>query len=276
MSVPIITLNDGNKIPQFGLGVYQVKPEDTVKTVQKALQVGYRHIDTAEMYQNEAEVGEAISTANIPRSEIFITSKLNNGYHQPDEARKAFEVTLMKLRSDYVDLFLIHWPMPRSNVDYVDTWKTLESFKQDGRAKSIGVSNFQPAHLDRLIEQCEITPAINQIELHPYFQNREAEEYNRRHGIVTEAWSPIARGKVLDDPAILAIAGTVGKTAAQVVLRWHVQHGFVVFPKSVTPERIEQNFDIFDFELTDEQMHQIDALDQGEAGRVGPRPDSLN
>jgi 2,5-diketo-D-gluconate reductase A len=269
-------LNDGNSIPQLGLGVYQVTPEETVKTVHKALQIGYRHIDTAEMYQNEAEVGEAIATSGVDRSEIFITSKLNNGFHNPDDAKQAFAETLGKLQTDYIDLFLIHWPMPENSVDYVDTWKTMETFKRDGRAKSVGVSNFQVSHLERLVEQCDVVPAVNQVELHPYFRNGEVEAYNRAHGIVTEAWSPIARGKVADEPVITAIAEALGKTEAQVTLRWHIQHGFVVFPKSVTPERIEENYGIFDFVLSEEQMQQIDSLDKGEAGRLGPNPDQLN
>ena len=275
--VPIVTLHDGHTIPQFGLGVYKVAPEETVRTVHKALEVGYRHIDTAEMYQNETEVGEAVATSGINRSEIFITSKLNNGFHEPEAARQAFAGTLRKLQTDYVDLFLVHWPLPNNpDVDYVETWEVMEEFKRDGRARSIGVSNFHIQHLERLARECEIVPAVNQIELHPYFQNREVEAYNRMHNIVTEAWSPIARGDVLHDSTILAIGETVNKTPAQVTLRWHIQHGFVVFPKSVTPERIEENFAIFDFELSDEQMHQIDNLDKGEAGRRGPNPEGFN
>lgn len=276
MSVPNSTLNDGNTIPQLGLGVYQVAPEDTVATVQKALEVGYRHIDTAEMYQNEAEVGEAIAASGLDRAKIFITSKLNNGFHSPEDARAAFQETLQKLGVEYVDLFLVHWPMPKSDVDYVETWKTMEEFKKDNRAHSIGVSNFQVEHLERLAENCEVVPAVNQIELHPFFQNKDVAAYGREHHIVTEAWAPIARGRVLDHPVITQIAVALGKTPAQVTLRWHIQHGFVVFPKSITPERIEENFNIFDFELTEEQMQQIDALDEGEAGRIGPHPDSLN
>jgi 2,5-diketo-D-gluconate reductase A len=275
--VPVVTLNDGNTIPQLGLGVYQVAPDKTVETVQKALATGYRHIDTAEMYQNEAEVGEAIAASGINRADIFITSKLNNGFHEPEAARQAFAETLRKLQTDYIDLFLIHWPLPRNpDVDYVETWKVMEEFKHDGRARSIGVSNFQVPHLERLLQECDTVPAVNQIELHPYFQNREVATYNRDHQIVTEAWSPIARGDVMNDQTILAIAEEVNETPAQVTLRWHIQHGFVVFPKSVTPARIEENYAIFDFVLSDEQMQQIDGLDRGEDGRHGPNPDTLN
>jgi 2,5-diketo-D-gluconate reductase A len=274
---PRITLNDSHAIPQLGLGVYLVAPEDTVQTVHKALEVGYRHIDTAQMYQNEAEVGEAVAASGIDRTEIFITSKLNNGFHEPEAARRAFADTLHKLQTDYIDLFLIHWPLPRNpDVDYVETWKVMEEFQRDGRARSIGVSNFQVPHLERLLQECNTVPAVNQIELHPYFQNREVAAYNQDHQIVTEAWSPIARGDVVHDQAILAIAEEVNKTPAQVTLRWHIQHGFVVFPKSVTPARIEENYAIFDFVLSDEQMQRIDKLDRGEAGRHGPHPETQN
>lgn len=275
--VPSIKLNDGNAIPQFGLGAYKLPPEHTVEAVRNALKLGYRHIDTAEMYQNEAEVGEAIATSNIDRAEVFITSKLNNQFHAPEDARRAFAETLEKLRSDYVDLFLIHWPLPNNpDVDYVETWKALEEFKKDGRARSIGVSNFQVPHLERLASECETTPAVNQIELHPYFQNPEVAAYGREHGIITEAWSPIARGQVLDDPVITDIAEALNKTPAQIVLRWHIQHGFVVFPKSASEEHQQQNFAIFDFELSDAQMGQIDQLDKGENGRIGPHPDKMS
>lgn len=274
--VPLITLNDDNTIPQFGLGVYQLAPEKTVQTVRQALDIGYRHIDTAEMYQNEAQVGEAVNSSDVLREEIFITSKLNNQFHAPDDARQAFATTLEKLRSDYVDLFLIHWPLPDNSVDYVDTWKTMEEFKRDGRARSIGVSNFQIPHLERLATECDTVPAVNQIELHPYFQNRNVVAYNRKNGIITEAWSPIARGRVLEDAVITNIAKKLNKSAAQVVLRWHIQHGYVVFPKSGSPEHLQQNFAVFDFELSNEQMQQIDDLDRGEVGRIGPNPDRFN
>lgn len=276
-NVPSITLNDGSTIPQFGLGAYKLPPDDTVAAIRTALELGYRHIDTAEMYQNEAEVGEAVESSDIDRSEIFITSKLNNQFHAPDDARRAFAETLEKLRSEYVDLFLIHWPLPSNpDVDYVETWKVLEEFKKDGRARSIGVSNFQVPHLERLAAECETVPVVNQVELHPYFQNKDVEAYGREHNIVTEAWSPIARGKVLDDPVITEIAESLGKGPAQIVLRWHIQRGFVVFPKSASREHMQQNFAIFDFELSDEQLEQIDQLDKGEDGRIGPHPDQMN
>jgi 2,5-diketo-D-gluconate reductase A len=272
-SVPDIQLNDGNSIPQLGFGVFQIPPEETAEAVERALAVGYRHIDTAEMYGNEREVGEGIRAAGIDRSDVYITSKLNNGYHEPDAARRAFDQTLADLGSDYVDLFLIHWPLPTLyDGDFVSTWKALEEFNRDGRARSIGVSNFQVDHLQRLRDECEVTPAVNQIELHPYFQNREVALFCEGHRIAIEAWSPIAQGDVLDDAVVNEIAAAVGRTPAQVVLRWHVQRDYIVFPKSTTPERIEENFRIFDFELDDEQMARIDDLDRGEDGRRGPHP----
>jgi 2,5-diketo-D-gluconate reductase A len=276
-TVPAITLNDGATIPQLGFGVYQIAPEDAVSAVKTALEIGYRHIDTAEMYGNEKEVGEGIRAAGLQRGEVFITSKLNNGFHKPDDARRAFDGTLEALDSDYVDLFLIHWPLPtKYDGDFVSTWNVLEEFKNDGRARSIGVSNFQPAHLDKLAAGSATVPAVNQIEVHPYLTNDDVRAYGQQHGIVTEAWSPIAQGKVLDDAAITAIAESTGKSAAQVVLRWHVQRGDVVFPKSVTPERMRANFEIFDFELDGDQMAAISALDKGEEGRTGPNPDTFD
>ncbi|MFJ6195402.1 aldo/keto reductase [Micromonospora sp. NPDC092111] len=273
-TVPDISLNDGNTIPQLGFGVFQIEPEDTAEAVGRALEVGYRHIDTAEMYGNEAEVGEAIRSAGLDRAEVFVTSKLNNGFHRPDDARKAFESTLAALRTDYIDLFLIHWPLPtRYDGDFVSTWKALEEFQRDGRARSIGVSNFQVPHLARLAAEADVVPAVNQVEAHPYLANEEVRAYDREHNIVTEAWSPIAQGKVLDDPTIVDIAEQVGRTPAQVTLRWHVQRGDIVFPKSTTPKRIEENFRIFDFTLDDAAMDRISSLDRGEAGRRGPNPD---
>jgi 2,5-diketo-D-gluconate reductase A len=272
--VPSIRLNAGIQIPQLGFGVFQIEPEDTVEAVTRALEIGYRHIDTAEMYENEREVGEGLRASGPGRDEVFITSKLNNGAHRPDDARRAFEGTLSALGFDRVDLFLIHWPLPTLyDGDYVSTWQVLEEFKADGRARSIGVSNFQVEHLERLAAETEVVPAVNQIELHPYFQNREVAAYGEEHGIVTEAWSPIAQGDVLDDPEIGAGAEKLGRTPAQVVLRWHIQHGYIVFPKSVTTERIRENFELFDFELDADDMSRIDSLDRGEEGRRGPHPD---
>ena len=272
-----ISLNDGNTIPQLGFGTFQIEPEDTAEAVSKALEIGYRHIDTAQMYGNEKEVGEAIRNSGIDREEIFVTSKLNNSNHDPDDARESFDRTLSDLGLDYVDLFLIHWPLPTQyDGDFVSTWQTMEEFKNDGRSKSIGVSNFQPEHLDQLAQETDTVPAINQIEVHPYFTNDSVREYDQEHGIATEAWSPIAQGEVLDDSTLNEIAEKVGKTTAQVVLRWHIQRGDIVFPKSVTPERIQENFELFDFELEQDDMDAITALGKGEDGRTGPHPDKFD
>lgn len=276
-TVPTIKLNDGHEIPQLGFGVFQIPPQDTAQAVRTALEVGYRHIDTAEMYKNERGVGEGIRAAGVPREEVFITSKLNNSFHRPEDARAAFERTLSELGFDHVDLFLIHWPLPTLyDGDFVSTWRTLEEFKREGRARSIGVSNFQVAHLQALEQETEITPAVNQIELHPYLLNDTVRRYGEEHGIATEAWSPIAQGGVLDDPVITAIAERLDRTAAQVVLRWHIQRDSIVFPKSVTPERIRENFALFDFQLSDDDMDAISSLDRGQDGRTGPNPDSFD
>jgi 2,5-diketo-D-gluconate reductase A len=274
---PTLTLNDGSSIPQLGFGVFQIPPEDTAELTGKALEVGYRHIDTAQMYGNEKGVGEAIAASGIPRDEIFVTSKLNNGFHEPDEARKAFDRTLSELGLDHVDLFLIHWPLPtRYDGDYVSTWKVLEELKADGRARSIGVSNFQPAHLARLAQEADVTPAVNQVEVHPYFTNEAARTASHDAGILVEAWSPIAQGGVLDDETITKIASDVGRTPAQVTLRWHVERGDIIFPKSSSVERMEENFALFDFELDDDQVAAISGLDKGEDGRTGPNPDEFD
>jgi 2,5-diketo-D-gluconate reductase A len=272
--VPSLQLNDGNEIPQLGFGVFQIEPRDTVEAVTQALDVGYRHIDTAEMYGNEKEVGEAVRDSGLDRADVYVTSKLNNSFHRPDDARRAFDETLSALGFDHVDLFLIHWPLPTLyDGDYVSTWRTLEEFRQDGRARSIGVSNFQVDHLERLAAEADVVPAVNQIELHPYLLNEEVRSYGEAHGIATEAWSPIAKGEVLDDPAITEIADRLGRTPAQVVLRWHIERGSIVFPKSTTPERIRENFELFDFELEPGDAERIEGLDRGEAGRTGPHPD---
>jgi 2,5-diketo-D-gluconate reductase A len=276
-TVPSIELNDGHAIPQLGFGVFQIKPDETAAAVRSALEVGYRHIDTAQMYGNEKEVGQGIRDAGLDRGEVFITSKLNNGSHRPDDARRAFDATLSALGSDYLDLFLIHWPLPTLyDGDFVSTWNALEEFAADGRARSIGVSNFQPEHLDRLADGSKTVPAVNQIEVHPYFANDEVRAYGKAHGIVTEAWSPIAQGRVLDDEVIGKVAKAHGKTPAQAVLRWHVQRGDVVFPKSVTRERVQSNYEIFDFDLSDADMDAISGLDRGEDGRNGPHPDKFD
>jgi 2,5-diketo-D-gluconate reductase A len=276
-NVPSIELNDGARIPQLGFGVFQIEPGKTAAAVKAALETGYRHIDTAEMYGNEKGVGEGLRAAGLDRTDVFITSKLNNGFHRPDDARRAFDKTLNALDSDYVDLFLIHWPLPTLyDGDFVSTWNVLEEFASDGRARSIGVSNFQPAHLDRLAKESGTVPAVNQVEVHPYFTNEEVRAYGREHGIATEAWSPIAQGKVLDDAVIKRIADATGKTPAQVVLRWHIQRGDIVFPKSVSPDRMRSNFELFDFELDSSDMDAITGLDRGESGRTGPNPDQFD
>jgi 2,5-diketo-D-gluconate reductase A len=274
MTVPTITLNDQTTIPQLGFGVFQVPPDETAATVASALDVGYRHLDTAQMYQNEQGVGEAIAASGIARDELYVTTKLNNGFHRPDDARRAFDESLARLGLDRVDLFLIHWPLPtRYDGDFVSTWQTLVEFQKEGRATSIGVSNFQAAHLDRIIEETGVVPAVNQIEAHPFFGNEEVRAASAGHGIAVEAWSPIAQGKVNDDATIQAIAARLGRTPAQVALRWHVQRGDIVFPKSMRAERMAENFAIFDFELSPEDMAAVTGLDRGEEGRLGPNPD---
>jgi 2,5-diketo-D-gluconate reductase A len=274
--VPTVDLNDGHTIPQLGFGVFQIPPTETAEAVSTALEVGYRHIDTAEMYGNEREVGEAVRAFGLAREDVYITSKLNNGYHRPDDARRAFDGTLSALGFDYVDLFLIHWPLPTLyDGDYVSTWKVLEEFREDDRSRSIGLSNFQVAHLERLAAEADVVPAVNQIELHPYLLNEEVRAYDEEHGIATEAWSPIAQGGVLGDPAIGEIAERLERTPAQVVLRWQLQRGNIVFPKSVTPSRVRENFELFDFELEPDDIEAINGLDRGEVGRTGPHPDTM-
>lgn len=276
-NVPTVTLNDGAEIPQLGFGVWQVPPGETAAAVGKALDVGYRHIDTAQMYGNEQGVGDAIAASGLGRDEVYITSKLNNGFHKPDDARRSFEQTLTKLGVEQIDLFLIHWPLPtKYDGDFVSTWKTLEEFKADGRARSIGVSNFLVPHLERLAAETETTPAVNQVEHHPFFANGEVLEYGHSKGIVTEAWSPLAQGKIIDNPVAKAIAERHGRSVGQVVLRWHIQHGHVIFPKSTTPSRIEENFQIFDFELGQDDIEALGQLDRGPSGRIGPDPGSFD
>jgi 2,5-diketo-D-gluconate reductase A len=272
---PAVTLNDGHPIPQLGFGVFQIAPRGTVAATLEALEIGYRHIDTAEMYGNEKEVGQAVARSGCSRSDVFVTSKLNNGFHRPDDARRAFDRTLAALAFDYVDLFLIHWPLPTLyDGDYVSTWNCLIEFQREGRARSIGVSNFQPHHLDRLREETGVVPAVNQIEVHPFLTQERVRAYGAARQIATEAWSPIAQGLVLDDPTIGAVAAKVGRTPAQVVLRWHLQRGDIVFPKSVTPSRMRENFEIFDFVLGADDMAGVTSLNRDQ--RIGPDPDTFD
>jgi 2,5-diketo-D-gluconate reductase A len=272
--VPGIELNSGATIPQLGFGVFQIEQSQTAETVAKALEIGYRHIDTAQMYGNEAEVGEAIRSSGIGRDELFVTTKCNNSNHGRLDSQKALDESLQKLGLDYVDLYLIHWPLPGKDL-YVDTWRGFEEAVKDGKTKSIGVSNFQDHHLERLFSETETVPAVNQIELHPHMQQLAMRSFDERHGIATEAWSPIGQGKgVIDESTIEGIAKKHGKTGAQVTLRWHIQLGNIVFPKSVTPSRIQENFDIFDFELNDEEMSAIGELERAE--RIGPDPDQFD
>jgi 2,5-diketo-D-gluconate reductase A len=274
-AIPEIMLNNGRTIPQFGFGVFLIKPAETEAAVTAALEAGYRHIDTAQMYGNEKEVGQAIAKSGLDRADVFVTTKLNNGAHLPDDARRAFDGSLKALGMDYVDLFLIHWPLPtRYDGDFVITWDTLEEFYRDGRARSIGVSNFQAHHLRRLHTESEIPPAIDQIEVNPYLTQDELRGFCAEHQIAVEAWSPIARGRALHDPTITEIAQRAGKTVAQVILRWHIERGDIVFPKSVSPARIRENIDIFDFELSGEDVEAISALNRNE--RTGPDPDKFD
>jgi 2,5-diketo-D-gluconate reductase A len=271
--VPNITLNDGVEIPQLGFGVFKIAPEDTVDATLAALEVGYRHIDTAQMYGNEREVGEAVRKSDLARDDVFVTSKLNNDAHDPAGVPDALGRTLDALGFDVLDLFLVHWPMPAVG-DYVETWRAMVGLLDSGRVRAVGVSNFQPDHLQRLLDADLAVPAVNQVEVHPFFRQDAVRAFGAEHGIVTEAWSPIARGEVLDDPTIVEIADRTGRTPAQVTLRWHLQRGDVVFPKSVTPSRMAENFAVFGWELAPEDMSAIDRLDRGE--RRGPDPDTFN
>ena len=270
--VPTLPLRGDVDIPQLGFGVFQIPPEDTAEVTARALEAGYRHIDTAAAYRNEAGVSQALHTAGLERGDVFITTKCFNDDHGYEQAQKAFKASLDRLEASYVDLYLIHWPVPAQDK-YVETWKAFIELQSQGLIRAIGVSNFQPAHLRRLIDETGVTPAVNQVELHPLFQQAGLRREHADLGIVTEAWSPLAQGQVLDDPALEQIAEAHGKTAGQVVIRWHLQLGNVVIPKTVTPERIEQNLEVFDFELDDDEMAAIEALDAGE--RTGPDPDEF-
>jgi 2,5-diketo-D-gluconate reductase A len=268
-----VELNDGGTMPRIGFGVFQVAPEETVEAVSYALQTGYRAVDTAAAYGNEREVGHAVRASGIRREEVFVTTKLWNNDHGSESAHRAFDRSLERLGFDYVDLYLIHWPAPGRGL-YVETWEALVELKAAGRARSIGVSNFEIEHLERVVDATGVAPAVNQVELHPRLQQPELRRFHDGHGMVTEAWSPIAKGRVLDDPVISEVAETIGRTPAQVVLRWHLQLGNVVIPKSVTPARIKENFRVFDFTLDDDAMRRIEALDAGE--RTGPDPGTFN
>ncbi|MGH8791627.1 MAG: aldo/keto reductase [Stackebrandtia sp.] len=260
-------------MPQLGLGVWQVSDDQAETVVDRALQAGYRSIDTAFAYQNERGVGRAVAAAALPRDDLFITTKLQNSDHGHDAALRAFDVSLERLGLDYVDLYLIHWPVP-SRDQYVDTWRVLESLYADKRVKAVGVSNFQPAHLDRLRDECDVVPAVNQIELHPRLTQQTLREYHRAHGVATEAWSPLGQGgDLLGDPQLASVAAKHDKTVAQIVLRWHIQLGNVVIPKTVTPSRIDENIDVFDFTLDAADMRTIAALNTDT--RLGPDPDTF-
>ncbi len=265
-----ILFHDGNSIPQVGLGVWRTPNDTAVTAVQAALSAGYRHVDTAAVYENEDGVGEGIRASGIARSEIFLTTKLWNADQGYDSTLKAFDASLKRLGTDYVDLYLIHWPAPKRD-QYVDTWKVFIQLQKEGRARSIGVSNFQPEHLQRLIDETGVTPVINQIELHPDFPQKENRAYHEKHRIVTESWSPLGQGTLLENPVVAKVAAKHGRTPAQVIIRWHIDNGLVVIPKSVTPSRIEENFKVFDFRLDAEDMAAFADLEKG-GKRIGPDP----
>jgi 2,5-diketo-D-gluconate reductase A len=277
MTAPSIKLNDGNAIPCVGLGVYKTPPKETEQAVSAALSAGYRHIDTAALYKNEREVGKAIAKSGIPRDEIFVVTKLWNADQGYNSTMKAFDKSVKLLGFDrdggYLDLFLIHWPVPGIS-EFVDTWRAFSALRDLGRIRSIGVSNFAPEHLGTLIDATGIVPVLNQIELHPLLTQVELRQVHKKLGIKTEAWSPLGRGRLLDHPTITAVANDYGKTPAQVTIRWHLQIGNIVIPKSVNPERIASNFDVFDFELSDDDVKSISSLDNGT--RLGPDPRTYN
>jgi len=271
--VPNIRLNNGVQIPQFGFGVFQIDPSETAGAVRAAFDAGYRHIDTAQGYGNEEGVGQAVRESGLPREDVFVTTKLNNPRHGYDEAITALDESLTKLGLEYVDLYLIHWPRPQADL-YVETWRAFEKIASDGKARSIGVSNFQVPHLERLAAETDTVPAVNQIELHPLLPQEQLRAYHREHGIATEAWSPIAKGgELLRDERLVSLAEKYGKTPAQIVLRWHIQLDNIVFPKSVTPSRIRENIDVFDVELSPDDVATIAELDSGT--RLGPDPDNF-
>lgn len=272
VQVPTVTLDGDVQIPQLGFGVWQVPQKETYQAVAEALRVGYRHIDTAAAYGNEAGVGQALHASGLDRGDVFITTKCFNDHHGFDQATAAFKASLQQLELDYVDLYLIHWPVPSQDL-YVETWKAFVALREEGLVRAIGVSNFNPAHLQRLIAETGVAPAINQVELHPFLQQNGLRREHEDLGIATEAWSPLAQGQIFEDDALQAIAGRHGRTVSQVVLRWHLQLGNVVIPKSVTPSRIADNFDVFSFHLTDADMEELAALDAGR--RLGPDPETF-
>mgnify|MGYP001031570754 CR=1 FL=1 len=278
MTVPTIKLNDGTSIPQFGLGVWQVPLDETEQVVSQALEVGYRHIDTAQMYQNEAGVGAALKSAGLAREDVYVTTKLNNSQHDPVKAKASLERSLELLGLDRVDLFLIHWPLPTQyDGTYAKTWEALVGLREEGLTTSVGVSNFQPDHLDKIVAETGVAPAVNQIEVHPYFANEAARAATLAHGAKVESWSPLGQGGgELADPVVAEIASAHGKSPAQVLLRWQIDRGDIVFPKSVRRERLEENLAIFDFELSADQVTALAALDKGESGRSGPNPDTFD
>ena len=270
--VPRLDLGGDAQIPQLGFGVFLVSPDETADIVTRALQTGYRHIDTAAAYGNEPGVGQAVRASGLDRDELFITTKCFNDDHGYEQAKRACADSLQRLGLDFVDLYLIHWPAPAQDR-YVETWRAFVDLQAEGLARAVGVSNFEPSHLRRVIEETGVTPAVNQIELHPRLQQAGLRREHEELGIVTEAWSPLAQGRVLDEPALVEVAQAHGKTTGQVVIRWHLQLGNVVIPKSVTAERIAENFDVFGFDLSDGEMQAIEALDAGE--RIGPDPETF-
>jgi len=278
MSVPTVTLNDKTTIPQFGLGVWQVPPEDTERVVSEALEIGYRHIDTAQMYGNEEGVGAAIAASGLSREQLYVTTKVNNNRHEKAAAKSSVAESLERLGLDRVDLILIHWPLPTQyGGDFVSTYEALIELREEGLATSVGVSNWQPDHLKRIVDETSVVPAVNQIEVHPYFTNEAARAATEEIGSHVEAWSPLGQGGgELTDPVITEIAAKHGKSPAQTLLRWALDRGDIVFPKSLRRERLQENFDVFDFQLTAEEIAAIAALDKGEAGRQGPNPDTFD
>ncbi|MDH4441650.1 MAG: aldo/keto reductase [Rhizobium sp.] len=266
----IVTLNDGNTIPQVGLGVWQTPNDEAAPAVKAALDAGYRHVDTAAVYENEEGVGEGIRESGLDRKDVFLTTKLWNNDQGFDQTLKAFDASLKRLGTDYVDLYLIHWPSAHRGL-FVETWKAFVKLREDGRAKSIGVSNFYPEHIERIVAETGVVPVLNQIELHPDFQQRETRVFHEKHKIATQSWSPLGQGKLLTHPEILEIADRLGRTPAQVVIRWHIDNGLIVIPKSVTPSRIAENFQVFDFKLSAEDLEMLGKLDSA-AARIGPDP----